>query len=96
MSNVYEVIVERRTVNRFLVAARTIHEAAMEVGVKLGGPSPWAESTQTEVDRVMRQPNKVEVSDAAFQSFYDALRRGETPAEPDEADPAGPAGTLDV
>jgi hypothetical protein len=42
--NVYEVIVERQTVNRLLVKARTQHEAAMAVGIVLGGDQPSVQS----------------------------------------------------
>lgn len=84
MTTVYEVVVERKTVNRFMVTARTQAEAAMEVGMKLGSATPWADSAEQEIDRKMLTPTKVAGGNEQTILDFDALRRGETPTD-DEA-----------
>jgi len=71
MSNTYEVIVERKILNRFVVTARTQHEAAMTVGIKLGGETPFADSDEQEVDRKMIAPKII--ADAAADNGQAAL-----------------------
>ncbi len=65
----------------------------MAVGILLGGDQPWGQSVEQEVDRRMLQPNKIDVGEAAYESFHEAFKRGETPGESD-AGMAQPA--LDV
>lgn len=57
--NVYEIIVERKLRNRFLVSARSSAEAAAAVGANISGTGPFAGSEETEVDRRLLNPRVV-------------------------------------
>ena len=76
MDNVYEVIIERKVVNRFLVEARTQHEAAMAVGILMGQGEPFAKSHEQETDRKMLAPTKIEGQ--TVRDFMESLESGKT------------------
>lgn len=85
MTTVYEVVVERKTVNRFMVTARTQAEAAMAVGMKLASADPWAESAEQEVDRKMLTPTKVAGGNEQTVLDFEMAVQGKLgKAEPDD------------
>lgn len=87
MGNVYEVIVERRIRNRFMVEARSGSEAAMRVGANLAGETPFTGSDEQETDRRILTPKTVPgAGPQQVIDFYDSLRKGETPPEPTGTD----------
>ena len=81
MDNVYEIIVDRKIRNRFLVLARSSAEAAMKLGAGLAGPAPFSSSEGHEVERRMQNPRIVK--GAGPQQVLD-FEAGLAGAEPDE------------
>lgn len=57
--NVYEIVVERKLRNRFLVSARSSAEAAAAVGANICGAGAFDGSEETEVDRRLMNPKVV-------------------------------------
>jgi len=74
MPSVYEVIVERRIRNRFMVEARSGSEAAMRVGANLAGETPFVGSAEQETDRRILTPKVVAgAGPQQVIEFYESL-----------------------
>lgn len=84
MAKVWEVVVERKVTNTFTVDARSGAEAAAVVGMALAGDRPWENSVEVESSRRLLAPKLATGATARDEPAgfdFDAMRRGETPAE---------------
>jgi len=54
--HVYEIIVDRRLRNRFVVSARSAAEAAAKVGANMASTAPFSASEGNEIERRMLTP----------------------------------------
>lgn len=76
MANVYEIIVERKLRDRFLVAARSSAEAAAAVGANLSSDAAFSISETTEVGRRMHNPRRVPGGTVDQVRDFEADQRG--------------------
>lgn len=77
--NVYEIVVERKLRNRFLISARSSAEAAAAVGANICSPTAFDGSEETEVDRRLMNPKVVRSETAQTVLEFQAAHAGRRP-----------------